>query len=119
MHVAQAAPGLLQVGLEQEGELAEALLALGRQGAQLRQPGAGPRPPVLERPLAQPGAQPGIAGDGPRVEQPEGHLEVGRRDRLASAGVRTEWSRRTPESQTGYQIRSAMPADAGHALVQQ
>src|SRR5262249_29108680 len=32
---------------------------------------------------------------------------------LASAGVRTEWSSRTPESQTGYQIRSAMPEMPG------
>jgi len=119
VHVAQAAPGLLQVGFEQEGELTEALLARGGQGVQLRQPGTGRRPPVFERPLAQPGAQPGIAGDVPRLQQPERHREVGRRGvpglgrgahRVVEPGARVP--DRVPDP-----VRDA--ADAGHAVVQQ
>ena len=43
LHVAQAAAALLEVGLEQEGELAEPLGPLAADLGQLRQPAAGVR----------------------------------------------------------------------------
>jgi len=76
VHVPQAAPGLLEVGLEQEGQLAEDPGPFVMQIAQVGEPGAGRRPPILQGALAQLSRQGGIARDVPGAEQPEGDLDV-------------------------------------------
>ena len=83
--VAQASPGLLEVGLEQEGELAAALRALGVQRLELGQPDAGRRPPVRQHPEAELGGEPGVAGHVPCVEQPQRGAQVAARHLTALA----------------------------------
>ena len=76
VHVPLPAARLLQVGLEQVGELAVEPGPLLVQPLELGQPGPGVGPPVLERALAQPRGQVRVARDVPGVQQPEGDLEV-------------------------------------------
>ena len=80
VHVPLPAARFLQVGLEQEGELTELPGPLLVQRLELGEPGAGVGAPVLERALAQPGGQVGVAGHVPGVQQPERDLEVAARD---------------------------------------
>ena len=106
--IAQAAPGLLEVGLEQERELAAALRALGVQRLELGQPGAGRHPPVRQHAERSSAVSVGVTGDVPGVEEAQRGAQVARgATSRPSRGVRTAWSRRVPESQIGYQIRSA------------
>ena len=77
VHVAQPAAGLLEVGLEQESQLAAALGSFHVQGLQFGQPGAGRGPPVLQGPEAQRVGEVGVARDMPGVQQPEDYFEVG------------------------------------------
>jgi len=76
VHVPLAAAGFLEVGLEEEGELAVQPGAFLVQLLELGEPGPGVAAPVLQRALAQPRGQVGIARDVPRVQQPESDLEV-------------------------------------------
>ena len=76
LRVAQAAPGLLEVGFEQERQVAAARGPLLMQHLQLRQPGAGARTPVRQDTGAQVAGQPPIPGDVPGVQQAEGHPHV-------------------------------------------
>ena len=76
VHVPLPAACLLEVGLEQEGELAVQPGPLVVQRLELGEPGAGVGAPVLERALAQPGGQVGVAGHVPGVQQAERDLEV-------------------------------------------
>ena len=121
LHVAQSAAALLEVGLEQEGDLAEPLGALrgrpaassgSRRLAVARQRGV--------RPLAQLGGQRRVAARRAAARaartSPTG---CRRRPRRASETVRTEWSRPMPVSQIGYQSRSARRLDVLAATVQQ
>ena len=80
VHVPQTAPGLLEVGLEQEGQLAEDPGPFVMQVTQFGEPGPGRGPPVLQGTLAQLGRQGGVARDVPRAEQAEGDLDVSSRD---------------------------------------
>ena len=77
VHVPQPAPGLLEVGLEQESQLAAALGSFHVQRLQLGQPGAGRGPPVLQGPHPQRVGEVGVARDMPGVQQPEDYFEVG------------------------------------------
>ena len=82
MDVAQAAVGLLQVGLEQEGDVTVGAVALVDLVGQDREPLAGPGPPRVAG-LGQHGlGHLGVPGHHPAVEQSEldpevlaGHLE--------------------------------------------
>ena len=76
VHVPLPAARLLQIRLEQVGELAVEPGALLVQRLQLGQPGPGVGPPVLERALAEPRRQVRVARDVPGVQQPEGDLEI-------------------------------------------
>ena len=76
-HVAQAAPGLLEVGLEQVGEVALAVVALGDLLLQLRQPGAGVGPPVVGHRGLGRLDDVLLAGDEADVEQSDGGRQVG------------------------------------------
>lgn len=81
--------------------------------AQLGQACGGGGAPVGEDGGAQPGGERRVAGDVPGVQQAELRLEVGGGDRAGLGGVRTEWSRAVPVSQTGYQIRSGSAGSSG------
>ncbi len=72
-----AAPGLLEVRFEQEGQVAEAVVAGPGGLVDGRKPAPGPGRPLLEDPAEDGVGQIGVAGDPPGVEQPEGHLDVG------------------------------------------
>ncbi len=82
MDVAQAAVGLLQVGLEQEGDVAVGTVAFVDLGRQHRKPLRGVAPPLVQRRSQHGLGHRRIAGHHPAVEQPElgsevplGHLE--------------------------------------------
>ena len=82
VEVAESAVGLLQVGLEKEGDVAVGAVALVDLGGEHREPRAGPGPPLVEGPGEHGLGHRGVAGDDPAVEQPElgpkvlaGHLE--------------------------------------------
>ena len=77
VHVPQPALGLLEVGFEQERQLAEDPGPLVVQVAQFGQPGPGGSPPVFQGALAQLGRQCRVTRDVPGAEQAEGHLDVG------------------------------------------
>ncbi len=110
--VAETAAGLLEVGFQEELQLARPLGPLLAQLVEGGEAFGGLVAPVREDRGAQGGDEPEVPGDGPGVQQPELHLEVlaGRPPGLA--GVRTEWSRARPRSQTGYQTASARAATA-------
>ena len=118
MDVAEAAVGLLQVGLEQEGDVAVGRVALVDLVGQHRQPAAG-----SDRQWSSAWSSIGlddraVAGHHPPVEEPELGPEIlGRRPRRTSAGRRTEWSSRMPSSHTGYQTASAMAPDVAPPVV--
>src|SRR3984957_15320471 len=76
VHVPLPAARLLQIRLEQVGELAVEPGPLLVQPLELGQPGPGVGPPVLERALAEPRRQVRVARDVPGVQQPEGDLEI-------------------------------------------
>ena len=76
VHVALAAARLLQVRLEEEGQLAVYPSALVVQLLELGEPGPRVGAPVLQRALAQPCREVGIPGHVPGVQQAEGDLEV-------------------------------------------
>ena len=118
--LAQPAVGLLEVALEQEGQLAE-LAGRGRGAGRAAAAAAGTAacrhwPAVAVRSRA---ASVGVAGDVPGVEQPEADLDVVGGDRDGLGDVRTEWSSRTPASQIGYQSASAIAAISGRPVVHQ
>jgi len=79
VHVPQPAPGLLQVRLEQEGQLAVGPCALVVSVAQFGQPDRGGRAPVLKRARPQPLGQVRVARHVPGGQQPERDLQVGAR----------------------------------------
>ncbi len=76
LRVAQAAPGLLEIGLQQEREFAAAGSPLLVQCLQFGQPGAGARTPVRQDSGAQVAGQPGVTGDVPGVQQAERDPQV-------------------------------------------
>ena len=67
--LAQPAVGLLEVGLEQEGQLADLPGAAAAQVAQLGQQPGRRLPPAGEGRRPEPGGELGVAGDEPGVEQ--------------------------------------------------
>ena len=79
VHVPQAATGLLQVGLEQEGQFAAHPGAFIVVGVQFGQPRGRGRAPVLQGARPQPLGEIRIAGHVPGGQQPHGDLEVGAR----------------------------------------
>ena len=82
--VAQAPATLLELGLEQERGLAEAVVPVADGIGEDRQPPRRPLRPSLAGPPDQVGAEVGVARDEPGVEEPEHRLEVavGRVERL-------------------------------------
>lgn len=114
--VAQSAAGLLEVGFQEVLQFALACGALLAQLPQGGQPLGGLVAPVGEDGGPQRGGEAEVAGDVPGVQQAELDLEVLPAVLRASAGVRTEWSRARPRSQTGYQRRSASAETAPVAL---
>ena len=117
--VAQAAVALLEVGLEQEGHVAGGGAALGHLLLEQRQvPGAEPVAPggpgLLEERLGDLGLAPDQAARR-AGRAPRGRPR--RRRSSTSEGRRTEWSRWTPSSQTGYQMASATALDVPVAVV--
>ena len=74
--VAQAAPGLLQIGFEQEREFAAARGPLLVQHLQFGQPGAGAGPPVRQDARPQVAGQRRIPGHVPGVQQAERYSHV-------------------------------------------
>jgi hypothetical protein len=106
--VAQPAAGLLDVAVEQEGEFAVMTPAPGGQLAQHGQVGAGPLAPLVQRHLAQPGGQVGVAGDVAGVDQAEAGLGVlgGDREGLVNGPDRVV------EGQTG--VPDRVPDALGH-----
>ena len=70
-HVAEAAAGLLQVGLQQVGGVAERLVPLLQGGEQLGQPLAGVGPPGGQQGRPRSADELGVAGQHPQVEQPD------------------------------------------------
>jgi hypothetical protein len=81
LSLAQAAVGLLEVGFEQEGQLADLAGPPAAQVAQLRQQAGGGRAPAAEGRRPEPRGELGVAGDQPGVEQAEPGLDVGGGDR--------------------------------------
>ena len=77
VHVPQPAPGLLQVGLEQEGELAAGPGPLVVRGVQLGQARGCRGPPVLQGTRPQSFGEIGVTGHVPGGQQPERDLQVG------------------------------------------
>jgi hypothetical protein len=75
--VAQAPPALLQVGLQEEGDLAGLGVALGHRVAQGGQPAGAGGPPLVAGPAGQLGGQVGVADEEPGVELGGGGVEVG------------------------------------------
>ncbi len=75
--VAQAAPALLQVGFEEEGDLPGPFVALGHRLPDNRQPPVGAALPLGLGPAGQLVAEGGVAGDEPHVEERRGGVEVG------------------------------------------
>ena len=86
-HVAEAAAGLLEVGLEQVGRVTEGgePLVEGRQ--QLRQPLAGVAAPGVQQRRAGALDQLGVAGDHPQVEQADAGAQLAAGD-LGALGRR-------------------------------
>ncbi len=78
--LAEAAVGLLEVGLEEEGELADLAGPSAPEVPQLGQQLGGGLAPAGESGGAQAGGEFGVAGDEARVEQAESRLDVGGRD---------------------------------------
>lgn len=115
--VAQAAPGLLEVGFEEEPQFAVAFGAFAAELVEAGEAFGGLVAPVGEDRGAQGGDEAEVAGDGAGVEQSELDLEVLAGGLPGLGGVRTEWSRARPRSQTGYQIRSARAATAAASAV--
>ena len=76
MDVAQAAVGLLQVGLEQEGDVAVGTVAFVDLGRQHRKPLRGVGPPLVERRGQHGLGHRRVAGHHPAVEQSELGSEV-------------------------------------------
>ena len=111
--VPQPAAGLLEVGSGGKGQLAAPLRALFAGRQQRRQPILGVRAPVGEHPTVQGAGQLGVAGDVPQVEQPSAAGRSCLATCRAPPTERTEWSSRIPESQIGYQSRSASISGVG------
>ena len=82
-HVAQPAPGLLEVGLDEVREVALPGVAGDDALVQLGQAGAGVGPPVVGHGRAGGVDDVGVAGDVGDVEQPDGGRQVGAGDRAA------------------------------------
>jgi hypothetical protein len=74
--VAKAAAPLLEVGLEEEGDLARLGRPLGHPTGQNREPPAGVGPPAPERPLEHRGHHGGVAGHQPDRQGGGGGVEV-------------------------------------------
>ena len=74
--VAHAAPALLQVGLEQEGDLARPLVALAHAGRQGGEPALGPLAPLQLGLARQLVAERAVAGQVAGLEQTGGGVEV-------------------------------------------
>ena len=79
--LAQAAVRLLDVGFEQERELAQLAGPLAAQVAQLREQPGRRLPPAGEGRRPEPGGELGVTRDEPGVEQAEPGLDVGRAHR--------------------------------------
>ena len=70
-------PGLLEVGFEQEGQIAEAVVATPGDLVDGRQPPSGPGLPLVQGTRQDRLGQVGVARDAAGVEQAQGHLDVG------------------------------------------
>ena len=107
--VAQAAVALLEVGLEEEGDVPGGGAALGHLDLEQR---AGTSCRAASRHAARAFSRSGSATLGsPQTMRPSRRPSATRTSSAAalrtSEGRRTEWSRCTPSSQTGYQMPSA------------
>jgi hypothetical protein len=78
VHVAQAAAPLLEVGLEEEGDLALLGMAGAHPPADVGQPALRALAPQGQGPLVQDGGQLAVAGQAPRREQRRGRVEIAR-----------------------------------------
>ena len=110
LKVAQPAPALLELGLEQEGDIAVCHLRAGPRRHRRRQPLAHSLGPQAPAQGDQPGGQFGIPRDRAASSSPSA---TRRSDSAACptwASVRTLWSSGMGSSQIGYQIRLATSA---------
>ena len=81
MHVTQAAPALLQVGLEQERDVAEPAVSRGDRVPEIPQPATPVSPPAVSCLAGELGPEVVVTRDGARVQEAEGGLEVAGGDR--------------------------------------
>ena len=81
MHVAQPASALLQVGLEQERDIAEPAVSLGDRVPEVPQPATPVSPPAVSCLAGELGPEVVVTRDGARVQEAEGGLEVAGGDR--------------------------------------
>ncbi len=103
-----AAPGFLEVGFEQEGQVPEAVVAGPGDLVDGRKPATGPGLPLLQGPArAPPAARLGSPATRRASSSPRATLMSASMAARTSLAVRTLWSRCRPVSQTGYQMASA------------